>query len=259
MPLPLIVLEHNGHTLTFDPNPRKHIYTLDGNIVPGVTTVNKKGYPTSEKLLNWFMKNGRASKQIASEAADVGKLVHKYAELKIAGTIEQFDWKPVDESEFKREIKNSIALFEAWFKTNNTKTIASELMVASPTYQFAGTLDRLSSNAHDEAGIEDYKTSSGFFIDQFVQMAGYKIALYEWKGIEAKWFRINLFSKKDADFHTLLVNREGWFLDGELYKQDPYAMQKLESQFLRNRKTYAFVAEYDSLFDEIYHKLKGVE
>lgn len=256
MALPLITLEHNGHTLTFDPNPRKHIYTLDGNIVPGVTTVNKKGYPTSEKLLNWFMKNGRASKQIAAEAADVGKILHKYAELKIAGRLEEFNWTEVEEHEFRKEIKNCIKVFEDWFKLNTTKTIASELMVASTTYQFAGTLDRLSSNDHDEAGIEDYKTSSGFFVDQFVQMAGYKIALYEWKGIEAKWFRINLFGKKDANFHTLLVNRDGWFLDGELIHADPFAMQKLESQFLRNRKTFAFVAEYDALFDSIYNKLK---
>ena len=259
MALPLIRLEHNNHILTFDPNPRKHIYTLDGNIVPGVTTVNKKGYPTSEKLLNWFMKNGRASKQIAAEAADVGKILHKYAELKIAGQLDKFNWTEVEEHEFKKEIKNCIDVFEKWFTANTTKTIASELMVASPTYQFAGTLDRLSSNDHDEAGIEDYKTSSGFFVDQFVQMAGYKIALYEWKGIEAKWFRINLFGKKDADFHTLLVNRDGWYLDGTLFDTDAYAMQKLESQFLRNRKTYAFVDEHDPKFDGIYQMLKAGE
>jgi len=256
MPLPIVILEHNGHTLTFDPNPRKHIYTLDGVIVPGVTTVNKKGYPTNEKLLNWFMRNGMASKQIAAEAADVGKILHKYAELKILGAIQDFNWDEVEKHEFKREIKNCIKIFENWFHANTTKTLESELMVASPTYQFAGTLDRLSSNEQDEAGIEDYKTSSGFFVDQFVQMAGYKIALYEWKGIEAKWFRINLFGKKDANFHTLLVNREGWFLDEEVFHLDSYAMQKLESQFLRNRKTFAFVKEHDEMFDTIYNKLK---
>lgn len=258
MSLPLVKLEHNGHTLTFDPNPRKHIYTLDGLIVPGVTTVNKKGYPTSEKLLNWFMKNGRNSKQIASEAADVGKTLHKYAELRIeAGKpITDFEIPEGFDEEQEEAIQNTIELFEKWISSNTTRTIGSEMMVASPTYQFAGTLDRLASNVHDEAGIEDYKTSSGFFVDQFVQMAGYKIALYEWKGIEAKWFRINLFGKKDANFHTLVVNREGWFLDDKLFETDSYAMQKLESQFLRNRKTFAFVAEHDDKFDVIYNQLK---
>lgn len=255
--LPLIELESNGHKLTFNPNPRKHIYTLDDIIVPGVTSVNKGGYPTSPKLIAWFMRNGNNSKSIASEAADIGKLLHTYAELKVTGNENKFDWTKVEGTEHEKAIKNCIDLFEEWFKTNITRTIGSEMMVASPTYQFAGTLDRLSSNEHDEAGIEDYKTSSGFFVDQFVQMAGYKIALYEWKGIEAKWFRINLFGKTKASFHTLLVNREGWFLDGKLKVIDAYAMQKLESQFLRNRKTYSFVSEYDTLFDGIYESLKG--
>lgn len=259
MPLSIITLESKGHVLTFDPNPRKHIYTLDKIIVPGVTTVNKGGYPTSPKLLAWFMRNGNKSKEIAAEAADIGKVLHKYAELKILGKIDTFNWTELEDfNEKDREaIQNTIDLFEKWFKTNITKTIGSEMMVASPTYQFAGTLDRLSSNEHDEAGIEDYKTSSGFFVDQFIQMAGYKIALYEWKGLEAKWFRINLFGKTKAMFHTLLVNRDGWYLDGQLHVQDVYAMQKLESQFLRNRKTFSFVKEYDELFDGIYGKLKG--
>lgn len=257
--LPLIELESKGHKLTFDPNPKKHIYTLDGKIVPGVTSVNKGGYPTSPKLIAWFMRNGTKSKSLASDAADIGKVLHKYAELRINGNkeIESLKIPQSFDDEQALAVHNTVKLFEQWFSTNKTKTIGSELMVASLTYQFAGTLDRLSSNEKEEAGIEDYKTSSGFFVDQFVQMAGYKIALYEWKEIEAKWFRINLFGKTKASFHTLTVNRDGWYLDGKLFREDSYAMQKLESQFLRNRKTYSFVDEYETLFDGIYDTLKG--
>lgn len=252
----IITSESKGHILTFTNNKvKKHLYELDGVIVPGVTSINKKGFPTPERLLNWYKMQGKKSDKIATTAADLGKLLHKYAELRVKGTV-WIDWEKEVEAESKEKLANCISIFEDWYKQNNTRTLDSELLVGSSTYKFAGTLDRLSLNTKDEIGIEDYKTSSGFFIEHFIQMAGYKLALYEWKGLDAKWFRINLFGKTKAEFHTLMVNKEGWFLDGVLYEKDEYAIQKLESQFLRNRKTYEFVDTYDGLLDSIYHVIK---
>lgn len=247
---------HNGtHNLKFE--VKRHIYWLDEKIVPGVTTVNKKGFPTNEKLLNWFKRNGQNSTRIANEAADVGKIVHKYAEHTANGESGKFDWSIVESHKHKIQIKNCIRLFTSWWEKNTTRTMGTELLIASPTYNFGGMIDRLALNTQDELGIEDYKTSSGFFIDQFVQQAGYKIAAYEWLNMDIKWLRINLFGKQDGDFHTLLVNQEGWYLDEKIYLADKFAMLKLQNQFVSNRKTYGFVDEYEPMFDDIYKTLKA--
>lgn len=247
---------HDGlHTLQFE--VKRHIYWLDEKIVGGVTTINKKGFPTNEKLLNWFKRNGQNSTRIANEAADVGKIVHKYAELTVNGEPGKFDWSVVESHKHKVQIKNCIRHFSEWFAKNTTRTMGTELLVASPAYKFGGTIDRLALNEKDELGIEDYKTSSGFFIDQFIQMSGYKIAASEWLNMDVKWLRINLFGKQDADFHTLLVNQQGWYLDGKIHLADQYAMLKLQNQFVSNLKTFNFVGEYEPMFDKIYKLLKA--
>lgn len=251
----IISKSHDGlHTLEFD--NKKHLYVLDGNPVGGVTTINKKGFPTSEKLINWYKRNGMRSNKLANDAADIGKMVHKYAELTVEGKSGEFNWEDVEKHKGKIQIKNCIKHFTSWHQKNTTRTMGSEMLVASPQYKFGGMLDRLALDLDDNLGIEDYKTSSGFFIDQFIQMSGYKIAVYEWKNLDVKWLRINLFTKQDGDFHTLLVNQEGWYLDGNLWVVDKFAMIKLQNQFISNLKTFNFVNEYEPIFDKIYDKLQ---
>lgn len=48
----LIQSQHNGSFLTFD--DVKHSYTLNGNHVPGVTTMIHSGYVTSSALVSWM-------------------------------------------------------------------------------------------------------------------------------------------------------------------------------------------------------------
>ncbi len=141
-------------TLTFD--EASHVYLLNGAKVPGVTGVlHNEGFIDSA----WFTEYGR----------DRGTKVHKAIQL--------YDADELDEESLDPVLRPYL---EAWrrFKEEAHVTIeASEVRLASETYGFAGTIDKVARIGSTPA-ICDLKTGpvSGWV---GLQLAAYHILLNE--------------------------------------------------------------------------------
>jgi len=253
----LIQSQHEENYLTFD--DVAHTYNLNGKLVPGVTTVLHNSLPTGQQLITWMVKQGslytvdqlklcpeqvsrlpkylleeivkkstQASKAVAQQAAGIGTVVHDVAEKIEAG--QEYDKAVVESHPDKEKIENCLKRFEEWRGENKDEIIGHEDIIASVVHGYGGKYDRLCKRG-GRIILSDYKTSSGIYTAQFIQLAAYAIALEEWKGIEVEGLEILRFGKKDASFETKLVKSK---------KQ----IQELKDQWVRCRQTYDFVKEW---------------
>lgn len=246
------------HVLEFDEEP--HSYTLDGGLVPGVTTFNKEGYPESIYLSMW--KAGEAAKYAvnsllgylsssnelkqeeiekivksskrawmvpAKAAASIGTVVHDYAYAHSNG--KPFDDAVILQHPGAQKILSCISQYKEWDSKDECEKVAAEQIVGSVKYRFGGKFDRL-DKVKGKLRIRDYKTSSGIYMDMFIQMASYKIAIKEWLGLDVEELEIVRFGK-DGEFETKLVT-------------DPNAISDFEAQAIRNRSTSMFRDFYES-------------
>lgn len=250
------------HEIIFDEGP--HIYTLDGNAVPGVTTFNKEGYPESIYLSMW--KAGEAGKfainallsylATASElkedeiekivrsskrawmvpskaAASIGTVVHDYAYADSNGL--SFDDQVILQHPGRQKILGCIALYKEWASKDVCEKVASEQVVGSARLWFAGKFDRLDRMPNGKLRLRDYKTSTGIYLDMFMQMAAYKIAIREWLGDEVNELEVIRFGKEgDFEAKTSMQYAEQLEMTHEQF------LSNLEKQVVRNKETYDF-------------------
>jgi len=267
----------DDHILLFD--EEKHRYTLDGNRIPGATTFGKGGYPTSEQLVSWMIGQGAeytynklmeesthegnfvewpdnekkkeiikaaktAHRTKAEEAADIGTIVHDYAYLvELGRTREGLQMlSEHEENPNWDKINNGVKKFEEWHGQNKGETVLLEAIVASIRHQFGGKFDHLSLR-NGLLILSDYKTSNGIYVDQFIQLASYSIAIEEWLD---KWLaqyglplkvgglEILRFGKENGDdFHPMLIT-------------SPEEIEQLKYQAIRCRETYKFRLAWES-------------
>jgi len=257
------------HLLIFDED--KHRYTLDGNRVPGSTTFGKGGYPVGEQLIGWMAaqasiytakmiqrlrknnpnriiegellakivkKSKKASAKVAKRAAGIGTIVHDYAYLTEIGRARE-GLQMLSEHESHPDwdkINNGIKKYEVWREQNKGETVLLEAIVASVVHQYGGKFDHLSIR-NGLLILSDYKTSNGIYVDQFIQLASYAIAIEEWLD---KWLaqyglplkvgglEVLRFGKENGDdFHPLLIT-------------NPEEIEQLKYQAIRCRQTYKF-------------------
>lgn len=253
----LIQSESKGSYLTFDDT--EHTYTLNGKLVPGVTTILHHSLPTSPYLITWMSKlagqyvvnqlkqfpeqvnklpdylleevvkkSTQASKQEAKKAADVGSIVHDYCEKIEAGI--PYEMETILTHPDKDKIVNCLNKFEEWRVSNKDEITGHEEIIASVSYGFAGKFDRLCSR-HGKLILSDYKTSGDIYTSYFIQLAAYAIALEEWKGLEVDGLEVLRFGKKDAKFEVELLTGKK-------------KIQELKDQFVRCKQTYDFTQRW---------------
>ncbi len=261
----LIRSEKNGHVLTF--NEKSHRYTLDEKPAKGVTTINKQGYPESFFLTNWKIGQGalfvakklltfykwkfrkkpkkflkpmvkqlewivkkskRSYMRTSKKAADIGSIVHDYVNAFERQV--QFDMNIIERHVDRVKIEMCLKKFVAWKSKNKDEMVASEEIVASPTYWYAGKFDRL-SRRNGLVILSDFKTSSGIYTEMFIQLAGYAIAIKEWLGIDVNGIEIVRFGK-DGVFETRLVT-------------DVAEITDYMDQYIRNLSTCNFRKKYE--------------
>lgn len=227
----LVQSEKNGSFLTFDTD--KHSYTLNGIHVPGVTTFIKGGLPESAMLTSWkigqgaefvwdhcadkgvdqslkkeVLKNAKTAYTVrAQQAAAIGSMVHDYAyhfELNNHEEVKKILAR-ANEHKDKEKILNGISKFEDWQKRNSDTLVASEEIVASVKHSFGGKYDRLASR-NGLLVLSDFKTSNGFYVDQFIQLAAYVLAIEEWTDRRVSIIEILRFGKEDGKFETHVVD-----------------------------------------------------
>ena len=135
-------------SLEFD--PEKHIYRLDGKIIPGVTQIINELLPIQYKPNDWYLKRGSA--------------VHACAAFIARGI--DFD--------FNEQISGQVAAIRKFFAEVKPEILSIEERIYSALYRYAGTLD-LYVKIGTKFCLVDYKSSIS--IDRVgIQLGGYSLA-----------------------------------------------------------------------------------
>ncbi len=220
----------------------------------GVTTFLKASMPTSIGLIRWmqgqaleyFYKNlsypidleqkdrlmkeaKTAHEAVAQEAADIGTICHAYAELHSLGnTVDAMNLlDKVRQTEKFPIIQECVGKYLKWAFQNEGSLIKAEGLIASPTYLYCGKFDRL-DKVNGRIRLRDYKTSKSIYVDQFIQLASYAMALKEWNNIDVEELEVLRFGKDDGAFETLVIDNKD-------------EIQVFKDQAIRCRQTFDFL------------------
>lgn len=205
-----------GGQVTLEFDDKLHAYRKDNYLVPGVTTILKRLnkpalMPWAAKMTSEYVKKNAVEgmslkeiKQLADEAkgayrrftdeaADIGTIVHNYAENRLKGL-------PVEEPD-NEAAQNGVKAFNDWLSQHDIKCYASERMIFSREMFYAGTAD-FYGTIDGELVIADLKTSSGIWNEYWIQTSAYQLAIEEEDNVEidARW--IIRLDKKTGKFEA---------------------------------------------------------
>lgn len=194
-------------------NDKKHAYMIGDKFVPGVTTIlkllnkpalvpwaanqcaayvkaNAKDGMTRPEIVALADDARKAYQRFTDEAADIGSMVHHYAEATMKG-------EEVAIPDHPAAIKGCNA-FEEWRKSHEIKCLASEMMIFSRDMYYAGTAD-FYGYIDGELVVADFKTSSGIYPEMALQACAYQLAIEEEAKVQiaARWI-IRLDKKTGA-------------------------------------------------------------
>lgn len=185
----------------FEYNDEDHTYKLNGEYLTGVTTilrVRAKEYlvpwaakETADYLLPRFEEIRAASQKRFEEllkeakkahtkksgdAKDSGKTAHKWIEQYILSQMTgNARYSAVLSDEKARK---AVDQFLEWEKEHQIEWLASELILASVQYKFAGTIDAV-AKIDGVMTVVDFKTSAQISDEYFLQTAAYWLLLRE--------------------------------------------------------------------------------
>lgn len=171
--------------LAFD--EKKHIYTLNGLLIPSVTTVMK---PLSDDVY------GGIDEQVLNRAAARGTAVHNAIENYVKFGIE--DIPPEHAGYFDAFLK--------WVKEHNVQPYGTEIRLYHKSLMYAGTADMTASVDNLDTLI-DFKTSAS--VQKMlcgVQLEAYYRAVQshtDGKGFERKAI---VHLKRDGNYNMILFN-----------------------------------------------------
>lgn len=180
-----------------------HYYWVNGEFVPGVTTILDEAAPMPFGLKQFFLNNTPESAgEISNTAKALGSKMHDAYERLLNGlTLNLKEDYPSTKE------KKHICSFAKWYEDFKPKSIQTEQTVASVKYKYAGTLDCL-CKIGSETWIIDFKTSAGIYWNYEVQVAAYKQAVLETLGIEVdKMGILRTNSKHKCGYEFKEVNR----------------------------------------------------
>lgn len=146
-----------------------HEYTVGGRHFDGVTTVigsviRKPG------LEKWIGSLGNAeAERVRTKAASHGTLVHALAALVVA------DVPSIPMGDEDAPAQAQLDAFTDWYMDHVGEVFAVELMVANPTYQYAGALDFLvRMKGGSEPTVVDVKSGKAVYPEHRYQTAAYR-------------------------------------------------------------------------------------
>jgi hypothetical protein len=115
-------------------------------------------------------------------AGDVGTIVHGFAEEVIGGVdVDDEFWQATPGEAHP----GCLAFLEWWNSVKPLENVQSERIVFSRKLYYCGTCD-LFATINGKPTVVDFKTGSGFYEDQPLQLAAYATAIEEELGIEIK-------------------------------------------------------------------------
>ena len=167
-----------GSLIRFD--PESHTYTVNGNVVPNVTSILKPLYSYSG-----------VNRQVLDDAAERGKNVHKICEMEMYGIL--------DESSVHEEYAGYLSAFRKFIKNTGFQPNLIEHRVYHERLNYAGTIDieGCFPGRMEAEDIIDIKTTAKFMPSVGPQTMAYKKA----RGVKDKRFALQL--KANADFNLV--------------------------------------------------------
>jgi len=135
---------------------KHHVYTVDGRVVPGVTSILQDNFGVKPYWSDWH--------------AQKGIMVHRAIALLVK---DKLDWNSVDNRIFGR-----IKAFQRFILETGYRVIKSEVSLFSELNYFAGTLDLVVSDGAADYIVVDIKPPSAEPIVN-LQLAGYSLLLNE--------------------------------------------------------------------------------
>ena len=219
---------HDGAEIVLDFNEDKHVYKIDGEYVPSVTTIlNTISKPA---LLPWAVKMGAdwfsdnceaftqatlsvdevvkgikgAYKKKSRDAMNVGNIVHQWCE-------DAIQWKmgvgEIPDMPEDTQAVTAINAFRNWIGTREIKWIAAEQKLYNRKYKYAGTVDAV-AEIDGAFCVIDFKTSAAVYDEYYLQCAAYAEAIQDMYGreVDSAWVlrfdkRTGKFEAKDSEEH----------------------------------------------------------
>lgn len=167
-------------SLRFEPVPHKYFLEPDGVELPSVTTVLKE-----TRLIDYSM----IPQDVLEAASKRGTAVHL--------ALQFFDEGDLDESSLSDEIRPYLEAYKTFLEQTGFVPAMIEQRVWSPTYRYAGTLDRTGTFPRADGGVDlvclDFKTGIPMK-GHPLQLAAYVACLPE----PRKYRRMSLYLKPDV-------------------------------------------------------------
>ena len=147
-------------------------YKIDGERVPGVTTIISRFKP-SGGLIHWAWQQGKDGKdyrETRDKAADAGTLAHDMVEADIYGAA--YDASGADPLLVEKAM-GAFNAYKEWKVQTQLEIAESEVTLLSATHRFGGTLDALFIRG--ALALGDWKTSNAIYADYLIQLGAYAI------------------------------------------------------------------------------------
>jgi hypothetical protein len=126
-------------TLSFD--QARHVYTLDGRVIPSVTQALK-----ATGMIDYSM----IPRDALQTAAARGTAVHK--------ALQYFDDGELDESSVAPELVGYVRAAQRFYLESGFQVAHNEFRSFHPTYLYAGTMDRTGGFPDGSLAVVDWKT-----------------------------------------------------------------------------------------------------
>jgi len=241
-------------------NPKSHAYTVDGRIVPGVTSIIQiigkpalmywavncavqhvasvwkagEGF-TADEIKAHLMTAKAAHQRIAREAAGLGTKVHEWIR---AYVVESIHIKGVPRLLLPEDAtaRKGCEAFLRWQGEHRVEFTETERKIYSKEHHYAGTLDAVAT-INGKPAIIDFKTSSGIYDEMRYQLAAYQQAWNEEheneKATDCWLVRLD---KKTGEVETARFGKHGKDLNAFLGALAVYKRtQELETERRSNR------------------------
>lgn len=206
---------------------------------------------TKDDLLSMLETAKGAYRERREEAANVGTVVHDYAQkhhephIKSVEDIEGFaELSEADQS----KARQGAAAFDNWYKQLGGKSVASEFLIFSKKQGYTGRCDDLVEVAGDLI-ILDYKTSKGVYTDQIYQVTSYmKAREEEYPDQRIAGARLVHLCKEDVtDKEGNVIKKAGEFGEVFLSRSDLVTAYMVF-------KALKTVADYDPIIQKLIDK-----
>ncbi len=189
--------------------PKVGYHNKAGKRVPGVTTILGR-FKESGGLIQWAYNCGRDGIDLndaRDKAADAGTCAHEQIDAWVHGRdFDRTTWK----YEILAKADHCFLGFLEWAQQSNLKVEASEVTLISEKHQFGGTFDAVLIG--QTLKLADWKSSSGIYTDQLIQVAGAYSLLWEEHHPDRVLGGIEIVrvSKPDAEDDPVSFEHRSW-------------------------------------------------